>query len=170
MSPADAEVPRGPTVEDLAALATFAEVLADGVVAAIGPWVERSVVQVHQSATGRRPSNDLRDTAADAGRDAAATIGPRIRALLASDIDDQRTGPLDCVREAVPWPTGVLRDAGIPPVDRDEFAVRMFPEDDYDLMPASFADLDPALLESGLVWGAAKAHVHLSRRRAAGQR
>ena len=40
----------------------------------------------------------------------------------------------------------------------------------YDLSPASFADLAPALKEPGLVWGAAKAHVHLSRRRAEGRR
>ncbi len=46
----------------------------------------------------------------------------------------------------------------------------MFPDDDYDLTPASFGDLDPALHEPGLVWGAAKAHVFLARRRAAGQR
>ncbi len=34
----------------------------------------------------------------------------------------------------------------------------------------SFADLDPALHEPGLVWGAAKAHVFLRHRREAGQR
>ena len=46
----------------------------------------------------------------------------------------------------------------------------MFPDDLYDLTPGSFRDLDPALHEPGLEWGAAKAHVHLARRRAAGQR
>jgi hypothetical protein len=40
----------------------------------------------------------------------------------------------------------------------------------YDLTPASFADVDPALHEPGLVWGAAKAHVHLARRRREGRR
>jgi len=71
------------------------------------------------------------------------------------------------VRSAVVFPTEVLRAAGVPPVDRDEAARTMFPDDDYDLTPASFAELDPALTEVGIVWGAAKAHVHLARRRAA---
>ena len=78
--------------------------------------------------------------------------------------------PLALVRQAVPYPTEVLRSAGVPPVARDEFAARQFPDDDYDLAPTSFAELDPELHEPGLVWGAAKAHVHLARRRAAGQR
>ena len=33
----------------------------------------------------------------------------------------------------------------MPPVERDEFAVRAFPEDRYGLAPAAFEDLDPAL-------------------------
>jgi hypothetical protein len=40
----------------------------------------------------------------------------------------------------------------------------------YDLSPAAFADLDPSLREPGLTWGAAKAHVHLARRRREGLR
>jgi hypothetical protein len=58
----------------------------------------------------------------------------------------------------------VLREAGARPVARDAQAQRHFPDDLYDLTPASFADIDPALHEPGLVWGAAKAHVHLRRR------
>ena len=64
----------------------------------------------------------------------------------------------------------VLADAGVPPIVRDEFEERAFPDDVYGLAPASFADLDPALREPGLVWGAAKAHVVLARRRAEGLR
>ena len=41
----------------------------------------------------------------------------------------------------------------------------IFPDDDYDLSPATFADIDESLHEPGLVWGAAKAHVVLTRRR-----
>jgi putative CocE/NonD family hydrolase len=48
--------------------------------------------------------------------------------------------------------------------------VHSFPDDAYDLGPASFADIDPSLHEPGLMWGAAKAHVHLARRRAEGLR
>ena len=66
------------------------------------------------------------------------------------------------LRTLVRYPTDVLRSAGARPVTRDEFAVRNFRDDVYDLSPATFADVDPALHEPGLVWGAAKAHVHLA--------
>jgi hypothetical protein len=85
-------------------------------------------------------------------------------------VDQQATGPLALLREAVRYPTAVLADAGVPPVVRDEFAVRAFPDDAYGLAPAAFADVDPSLHEPGLVWGAAKAHVVLARRRAEGRR
>ncbi len=74
------------------------------------------------------------------------------------------------LRSLVPYPTAVLRAAGARPVARDEFAARNFPHDAYDLSPATFADVDPACTSPGLVWGAAKAHVHLARRRREGRR
>jgi hypothetical protein len=156
----------GPSPEDLEALARYAAALADGVQAALTGWVERSVERVHVERLGRRPPMEVREAATRAGLDAAADVGGRVHALLALDIDEQRTGPLALVRQAVPYPTGVLRAAGVPPVERDEFAARQFPDDVYDLAPVSFGELDPDLQETGLVWGAAKAHVHLSRRRA----
>lgn len=159
----------GPSAEDLDALARYAAALADGVQAALPGWVERSVERVHVEKLLRRPSADVREAATRAGRDAAADVGGRVRALLAVDIDEQRTGPLALVRQAVPYPTEVLRAAGVPPVDRDEFAARQFPDDVYDLAPVSFGELDADLQETGLVWGAAKAHVHLARRRAEGR-
>jgi hypothetical protein len=160
----------GPSPEDLEALARYASALADGVQAALPGWVERCVEQVHVAGLERRPPAEVREAAARAGLAAAADVGGRIHVLLALDIDEQRTGPLALVRQAVRYPTEVLRDAGAPPIDRDEFAVRQFPDDVYDLSPTSFAELDPDLHEPGLVWGAAKAHVHLARRRARGQR
>jgi len=106
------------------------------------------------------------DEARTAGEQALADVGPRVRTLLVSDIDDQTFNPLMIVRDAVRYPTQVLERAAVPPVVRDAEAEAQFPDDAYDLVPASFADLDPALHEAGLRWGAAKAHVHLQRRRA----
>jgi hypothetical protein len=162
--------PPGPSPEDLDALARYASVLADGVQAALPGWVERSVEQVHVARLMRRPPAEVREAASQAGLAAAADVGGRVHALLALDIDEQRTGPLALIRQAVSYPTTVLQEAGVPAVDRDEFAARQFPDDVYDLSPTSFAELDPELHEAGLVWGAAKAHVHLARRRAQGQR
>ncbi|MCU1449817.1 MAG: hypothetical protein JWP02_1987 [Acidimicrobiales bacterium] len=140
-----------------------ADALADGIEAALPAWVERSVDRVLRAWAGTADVNAVRADAARAGRDAATEVGVQVRALLDADIDDQRTTPLSLVRAAVRYPTRVLRAAGVPPVVRDEHQERLFPEDVYDLAPANFADVDPALAEVGLAWGAAKAYEHLQR-------
>lgn len=150
-------------------LAAHAEVLADGIERALGPWVVRSVLRISeawQPGLGRT----LEPQAVEAGARARDEIGPQVRALLAADVDAQATGPLALLRRAVPYPTAVLAEAGVPPVVRDAFAEQAFPDDVYGLAVAAFADLDPALHDAGLVWGAAKAHVVLARRRAEGRR
>jgi hypothetical protein len=86
-----------------------------------------------------------------------------VRALLERDVDEQATTPLSLLRGAVRYPTAVLRRSGIPPVERDEVQAQLFPDDLYDLTPASFADVDPALADPGLAWGAAKAFAHIQR-------
>ena len=106
---------------------------------------------------------------AAAGQAVVEVEGP-LRELLAQDPDEQRTNPLAIVRGAVRHPTAVLRAAGVPPAERDPHAERLFPDDDYDLTPGAFVDLDPTVHEPGLTWGAAKAHVILARRRAEGRR
>lgn len=164
----DAPDPDGPSLaDDEAVLARLAEELAEAMVASLGPWAERSVARI---ADAWRPglAAELAPAAAEAGRAATAEVGPQLRELLAVDVADQRTGPLAVARGAVVHPTRVLHDAGVPGVVRDEFAERAFAGDSYDLSPASFADLDPALAELGLRWGAAKAHVVLRRRREGG--
>ncbi|MBV8160204.1 MAG: hypothetical protein JO265_04710, partial [Acidimicrobiia bacterium] len=65
--------------------------------------------------------------------------------------------------DAVRFPAAVLAAAGVPPVRRDEQQERLFPADVYDLAPATFADVDPALADVALAWGAAKAFEHLQR-------
>jgi hypothetical protein len=103
--------------------------------------------------------------AADAGRAAADDVGAAIRRLLLADVDDQRGNPLALLRTATVYPTQVLRDAGAPVVERDKFSRERFPDDDYDLTPATWSDLGPGLLELGISWGAAKAFVHRRRHR-----
>ena len=140
-----------------------AAVLADGIEAALPAWVERSVERLVTLYTGAPPSPEVRAAAAEAGRRAQTDLGPRVRALLVADVDDQRTTPLAILRGAVSYPAEVLRQAGVPGVERDRFAEEAFPDDDYDLTPATFADLDPALADVGLAWGAAKAFEHKRR-------
>jgi hypothetical protein len=90
--------------------------------------------------------------------------------LLTTDVDEQRTNPLSVFRAAIVAPTALLRDAGVAPPPPDPFAADAFPDDVYQLGPASWADIDPALHEPGLVWGAWKAITVLRRRRDEGLR
>ena len=149
---------------DEATFAVISAALGDAIDAALEGWVRR-VIAERSAAAGVPVDAAVVDDAAARCR---AEVSPRVRALLAEDLDRQRSTPLALLRRGVVFPTEVLRSSGVPPVPRDEFAVRAFPEDVYALSPASFADLDESVHEPGLVWGAAKAHVHLARRAARG--
>ena len=140
-----------------------ATALADAVDAALPGWVERSVARVLVAWQGGPPDPEVLKAAREAGLQAAAEIGPAVRALVEADIDAQRSTPLALLRSAVRYPTRVLQEAGVPPVERDPIQVRLLPDDLYDLSPASFADVDPSLAEPGMVWGAAKALAHRRR-------
>jgi hypothetical protein len=140
----------------------YAEVLADGVEAALPTWVVQSVERIMTAWAGHVPP-EVAEAAEIAGQAARSDTGRAVRRLLMSDIDRQRTTPLALIRQAVKYPTEVLRSAGVPPVERDRFSVDAFPEDDYDLSPRSFSDVDPALAEAGIAWGAAKAFAHRRR-------
>jgi hypothetical protein len=121
-------------------------------------WVETCVQ--HRLVEWSGASDEaVMDAARDAGAKARADIGGRVRALLALDPDAQWTNPLAIVRSGVSYPTGVLRDAGVPPVMRDPLAQEQFPDDDYDLTPTRFSDLDEGLFDVSIAWGAAKAFV-----------
>jgi hypothetical protein len=150
-------------------LAAHAAALADAVEQALPRWVERSVERLVVAYRGEVPG-EVRRAAAAAGSAAAADVGEQVRALLEQDVDEQRTNPLALLRGAVRYPAAVLREAGVPPVVRTDWDEQAFPDDDYGLAPATWADIDPTLHEPGLVWSAAKAHVVLTRRRAEGRR
>ena len=140
-----------------------ATALADAVDAALPGWVERSVARVLAAWQGGPPDPKVLDAAREAGLRAKAEVGSAVRTLVEADIDAQRTTPLALLRSAVHYPTRILQEAGVPPVERDPMQVRLLPDDLYDLSPASFADVDPALAEPGMVWGAAKALAHRRR-------
>jgi len=154
---------------DAASLARYAAALADGIEEAIPGWVDRSVRSVLAD-QGIAVDEALAARIDEAGRAAQAQGADQARQLLAADVDDQAGNPLSVLRGLVGHATAVLASAGARPVRRDEFSERNFPDDVYELTPASFADVDPALREPGIVWGAAKAHVHLARRRREGKR
>jgi hypothetical protein len=151
------------------ALARYASELAHGVAEHLPAWVVRCVETRMTEWAGDVPP-DVRAAAERAGEQARDEVGEQVAEALDRDVDDQPNPPLSVLRRAVHFPTSVLADAGVPPVVRDEIDERLLPDDIYALAPATFADIHPSLHEPGLSWGAAKAFVHLARRRAEGLR
>jgi hypothetical protein len=147
-----------------AVLQSAGEALGDEVVAVLPGWVERSVRRLLEAWQGAADPAVLA-SAQEAGRRAALEVGPELRRLLAEDVDRQWANPLAVVRRAVSFPTAVLRDAGVPEVVRDEYDEAHFPDDVYGLTPRTFTDVDPALGDVALVWGAAKARASMVRHR-----
>lgn len=119
-------------------------------------WVQRCVASRWSGDVGNAT---LAVAAQEAGEAALAEVMPRLRALLAADVDAQRGTPLTILRDAVRFPTDVLTSLGADVVARDPFAVTAFPADVYDLSPATWADVDERLAEPGLRWSVAKAYV-----------
>jgi hypothetical protein len=161
----------------LARLRETSDAIVAGVEAALPAW---TVAQVHRilDAWGRADQGARRGAeleAASAGPVVAARVGAELRALFALDPADMRATPLEIVRTATREPTAILAAAGVPPVERDEFAERSWPDDRYGLTPATLGDLAPAseptqepARESGgggefgplqLAWGLAKVGV-----------
>jgi hypothetical protein len=143
--------------------------LLEAAVSAVPAWVARSVERVLRS-QGIVPGPDVQAATLDAAGQAQRSIASELGALLDRDVDEQRENPLAVLRRAVRYPTAVLREAGATPVRRDEVQERLLPDDVYDLSPATWRDVDPALHEPGITWGAWKAMTVLERRRAEGLR
>jgi hypothetical protein len=150
---------------DLDKLAEYADALGAAVEVALPGWVQRAVADRWSAANGGEPPPELNDAAREAAAAAVDDVLPPLRTLLALDVGEQPTNPLEIIRRAVVHPTRVLAAAGVPALPRDEQARRLFPDDDYDLVPGAFGDLDPSVHDPGLHWGAAKAHVLMRRRR-----
>ena len=143
------------------------DAIVTGVDAQLPAWVVAQVCRILDAwgraddATRARAEAD----AVDAGSRAAARVTAELRDLFALDPAEQRVTPLEIVRSAVREPTGILVTAGVPPIDRDAFAERSFPDDRYGLVPVTLGDLgDEELGPLQLVWGMAKAAVLEARR------
>ena len=139
---------------------------ADGIVAGVARelpgWVERQVARILDAWARADAATRTRavDAAIGAGRVATARVEHELRALFALDPADQRATPLEIVRSAFREPTAVLAAAGVPPVVRDEFDERLWPEDRYGLVIRHLGDLgDDDLSPLHLAWGMAKARV-----------
>jgi hypothetical protein len=153
-------------------LAAVSRAIASGVEAALPGWVllqvDRLLDTWARSRTdggGPGPVDRMRAAGVPEVAEACATrVGDALRALFSLDPLDQHTTPLEIVRTAVREPTDVLRVAGVAEVARDDFDVRAFPDDRYNLVPRTLGDLgDPELGPLQLEWGLAKVAVLRSR-------
>lgn len=146
--------------------ATGAAIVA-GVEAQVPAWVRAQVERLldawGRAAAGVRARAE--EASAEAGAGAAARVTAELRALFAVDPEDQRATPLEIVRTVYREPTAVLEAVGVPPIVRDEFDERAWPDDVYGLVPRTLGDLgDPDLAPLHLAWGMAKAAVIRTRR------
>jgi hypothetical protein len=157
--------PHNPDEERFAEISTA---LVDAVERVVPGWIERLVVERVQAWSGH-VGPEVVATAAVAGSAACVDVVPRLRTLVETDLDHQRTNPLSLLRDSTRFAHAVLADLGVPAVHRDQFATRSFPDDDYGLVPASWDEVDPSLHEIGLTWGAAKAYLFKARRREEGR-
>lgn len=148
-----------------AGFARYSAELIEATDAVLAEWVVRAVRTRWQQYHGADPPADVLARAEEAGQAARRDVLDALRALLALDAEEQWTNPLALLRRAARYATEVLAAGGVAHVVRDRFAEQTFPDDVYDLVPASFADVDPSLHEPGLLWGAAKAHTVLVRRK-----
>lgn len=140
--------------------------------AATHEWLVRCVMKtyVQQLGTPRLEVEEKLVVAAQlAAEQGRAYIASELSSELGKDVDEQRVNPLQVLRNAVVFPTRVLREFSVPPVMRDEMDARMMPDDVFGLSPAHWNDVHESLLEPGVIWGAAKAHKVLQRRREEGK-
>ena len=140
--------------------------------AAAHEWLVRCVTKtyVQQLGTPRLEVEEKLVAAAQvAAEQGRAYVAAELSRELSKDVDDQRMNPLQVLRNAVAFPTRVLQEFGVPTVTRDEMDARMMPDDVFGLSPAHWADVHETLLEPGVIWGAAKAHKVLQRRREEGK-
>ncbi|MEZ5340828.1 MAG: hypothetical protein R2706_05100 [Acidimicrobiales bacterium] len=147
---------------DEALFATFGRDLVAAAEASVGPWVVRAVTE----RSGGALSDEVAARANEAATAATVAVVAGLTELIETDIDQQRTTPLGVIRQAAQFATAVLDREGAPAVARDPDAVRLQPDDRYDLTIGSFSELSDELQEAGIKWGAGKAHLHLARRRA----
>jgi hypothetical protein len=161
-----------PTPEDEARARERLEETAAAIVAGVEAWVPRWVqAQVTRllDAWGRAAPDvraEAETQAVASGETAARRVAAALRDLFATEPEQQRATPLQIVRSAYYEPTRVLVAAGVPPVVRDEFDERSWPDDVYGLAPRTLGDLgDPELGPLHLAWGMAKATVIRAHRR-----
>lgn len=149
--------------DDEARLADLAAEFHHELVAAIPGWVARVVTQ----RLGRTPTAVETERIRALGGQLATRLDNPLHEVLTADVDARVGSPLAVLRGAAGPLSDLLDELAVSAPPRDEFTVRHLPDDRHGVGPATFSDVAASLHEPGVVWGAARAHVHLRRRREA---
>lgn len=159
--------PAAAEAEALSLLRRTGDEIVAGVERLIPAWAVAEVARIVE-AWGARDEVEREEVllkAQRAGELASRRVVAELEALYALDPMEQRATPLQIIRSVYREVGQVLREAGIPPVERGRFAERSLPDDDYGVAPTTLADLgDDDLQALHLAWGVAKATVHKARR------
>lgn len=123
-------------------------------------WIVRCVETRHPGELPVAVRREAEAAALAAGDDVTRELSE----MFARGVDAEGSTPLTILRRVSRHATAVLDRAGVAPVQRDAFDAARLPDDPYALAPAKYADVGEELAEPGMVWGAAKAHLHLRRR------
>jgi hypothetical protein len=107
---------------------------------------------------GAEGSRTLYRNAELVGWKAAEEVEGKVSELLAV-VEDLRPVPprvLGVLQEAVPYPAGVLEQARVPRARRDRLAIKLYPDDVYNVAPRSLAELHPMMPELLASWEEAR--------------
>ena len=136
--------------------------------ASVPQWIERVTLRACEGETVDK-RDAVRAVMSQLQTNTRAFVQDQLGVLLSTDVDQQRTNPLEVLRASTRFASAALRNAGITAPTRDEFQQRLDPDDEYLLGPMSWMDLGEDVHEAGIEWGAWKAATVLTRRRAEGK-
>lgn len=149
-------------ISDVSLLEDYPRALCESVIEAYPTWLASRISAI---ANGAIPA----ETIADVAKSCADSMAPQLIDLLATDVDAQRSNPLQVLRLSTVEANNLLKNAAVVPPRRDEFEVSAMPHDEYAIGPLTWLDLGETVHEAGISWGAWKAATVLTRRREEGK-
>ncbi|HTL84299.1 MAG TPA: hypothetical protein VL856_03900 [Acidimicrobiia bacterium] len=141
-------------------MAEGAQRMLDGVERLAVGWVVAQVTTIldGQHGLGDAERMYVLERAQEAGEQARNRVLGELRELFSQPPAAQRSTPLAIVRSLRREPTALLADAGVPPVVRDAYDARAFPDDLYGIVPKAITEIgDDELGGALLAWGIGKA-------------
>ena len=153
---------------DTPGLEPYPQALYDAVMVAVEGWI-LGRMQVLVGTSESAVKGESVDLIRNAAHSVAELVRTDLLALLSTDVDEQRMNPLHILRACVAPATSALHTLGVPKAARDQYEESAMPDDVYALGPLTWRDLGEDVHDAGINWGAYKAAVVLSRRRAEGK-